>query len=218
MEEGCTLCQEEEETAFHLLMECPATQVIWQAAQFDYSSKEYHTNFLEWVTVEGKEWSKEQLGMLIITACLIWEEKNTRRFTENANNLSRIWIKATMIWEELMRDTLLGTDAEIAEGRNTWVKPAPPCFKLNCDAAMSAGKRGSIGGLIRDSEGIVVAAFAIPVNHVEDIYRLEAMAIQKGVEVARDIGVQYNFLIPNALRPPCTMLTLPFWRRPARAI
>ncbi|KAF7838731.1 putative ribonuclease H protein [Senna tora] len=94
-----------------------------------------------------------------------------------------------MAWEEVAR-CAIGTDVDSLEERQIWVKPVAPCFKLNCDAAVRGGIGGLIGGVVRDCEGVVLAAFTEPVLRIEDILRLEAMAIQKGVEVARDLGIQ----------------------------
>ncbi|KAF7826658.1 cysteine desulfurase mitochondrial-like [Senna tora] len=112
------------------------------------------------------------------------------QFFQDSNALSGVWLKSTTTWEEMARSGNLGTDVEKWEGRIKWVKPASPCFKLNCDAAVRAGFGGAIGGVIRNSEGVVVAAYAVPVKNTLDIHRLEALAIYKGVEVGRGLGIQ----------------------------
>ncbi|KAF7839223.1 cysteine desulfurase mitochondrial-like [Senna tora] len=122
---------------------------------------------------------------------LFGKERNSRRFKNEATNLSGVWLKSTATWEEMSRCGNLGTDVEKREGRIKWVKPASHCFKLNYDAAVRAGVGGAIGGVIRDSEGVVVAAYAVPVKNMLDIHRLEALAIYKGVEVARGLGIQH---------------------------
>ncbi|KAF7825250.1 retrotransposon protein, putative, unclassified [Senna tora] len=190
VKEECTWCNEEEETTFHLLVDCPVLQNIWQSTHFNYRSRQYHGSILEWVTVDRNNWTQEQLSMLTLLMCLLWEERNARRFKGEVHDMSRVWIKASMIWEEINRVSVLSTDAENMEVRKLWVKLVSPSYKLNCDAAVRAGFGGALGGIIRDSEGVVVAAFAIPVARVNDTFRLEALSIQKGLEVARDMGIQ----------------------------
>ncbi|XP_077210322.1 uncharacterized protein LOC143845798 [Tasmannia lanceolata] len=65
----------------------------------------------------------------------------------------------------------------------TWEKPKPDTVKLNTDAS-SYGDWGSIGGLLRDSEGSLISAYSINVPQLNDLTQLEFEAIRVGVEQA----------------------------------
>ncbi|KAF7829538.1 uncharacterized protein G2W53_011871 [Senna tora] len=38
---------------FHVLIDCPIIQRIWQRAHFDYNSRQYHGSLAKWIFVEG---------------------------------------------------------------------------------------------------------------------------------------------------------------------
>ncbi|KAF7821820.1 putative AC transposase [Senna tora] len=57
--EDCGMCNNESEDVFHTLVDCPELQVLWVMASFDYSSRVYRANILEWLVVEAVEWSEE---------------------------------------------------------------------------------------------------------------------------------------------------------------
>ncbi|KAF7810396.1 uncharacterized protein G2W53_037139 [Senna tora] len=86
----------------HALVECPGLQDMWQVAPFDVSSKVYHNSTFEWLTVKGAQWSDDQLSMLAILQCLVWDDRNAKKFTDTAIGqlilllvLQRVQLKTT---------------------------------------------------------------------------------------------------------------------------
>ncbi|XP_077222166.1 uncharacterized protein LOC143856010 [Tasmannia lanceolata] len=59
-------------------------------------------------------------------------------------------------------------------------------YKLNADASL-VRNGGGIGGLIRDSNGMVIKAFSVNIPK-EEIFELELEAIMNGVNLVTDMG------------------------------
>ena len=59
---------------------------------------------------------------------------------------------------------------------------------MNVDGAFDHG-RARIGAVVRDNVGDLIASMAEPVKHIKDPTHLEAMAVAKGLELARDLAI-----------------------------
>ncbi|KAL4289789.1 hypothetical protein GQ457_14G005030 [Hibiscus cannabinus] len=64
-----------------------------------------------------------------------------------------------------------------------------PAIKFNFDSAFNQQSSSAISGAIwRNSEGLILAACAIPHNNVPDAFVAEALACQQMVQSAKDVG------------------------------
>ncbi|KAF7826654.1 ribonuclease H [Senna tora] len=188
MAEGCTFCGMEEEGTYHVLVECPMLNVVWSGSRFDYGSRIWHNSISEWLAVEGNTWSQDQMGICVIALFLVWEARNAARFTDVNFRTDNFWCKVEGVWEEV-QDSKSWKEWNDVFGRHLrWEKPKEGMVKLNTDAGTLADGGGVIGGIVRDSDGICVAAFTERVAMVCNPTVLEAEAIRRGMEVALRLG------------------------------
>src|SRR4051812_12009772 len=69
-------------------------------------------------------------------------------------------------------------------GSDQWVKPPPRHHKLNVDAAFHVdSSTGSIGAIIRDYQGGLIAATGAFIPHVSSAVMAEGKGMQHGFEV-----------------------------------
>ena len=83
---------------------------------------------------------------------------------------------------------------------STWEAPPLGFFKVNVDgAALDDGRPSSIGVVIRDSRGFLIAASnkILPAPFPAKI--IEAMALQEGVLLASNMGISHVIVESNAL-------------------
>ncbi|KAH9781470.1 hypothetical protein KPL71_008488 [Citrus sinensis] len=81
-----------------------------------------------------------------------------------------------------------------------WQSPPLPWYKVNINAAVSSKEaRAGIGMLIRNSQGEVMAASNCREISTDNIEFLEALAIQKGIQLAKDIGLVLAITESNSL-------------------
>ncbi|XP_060199098.1 uncharacterized protein LOC132627652 [Lycium barbarum] len=70
----------------------------------------------------------------------------------------------------------------------TWKKPQIGWIKLNTDGSKNR-KRASLGGLLRDDEGVPICACISKVS-CDDIYLVELLAIWRGLKLALNFGIK----------------------------
>ncbi|KAK8501559.1 hypothetical protein V6N12_057890 [Hibiscus sabdariffa] len=70
-----------------------------------------------------------------------------------------------------------------------WLAPPSPAIKINFDSAFNQQGSYAISGAIgRNSEGLIMAASAVPHSNVPDAFVAEALACQQAVQLAKDVG------------------------------
>jgi hypothetical protein len=73
--------------------------------------------------------------------------------------------------------------------RVVWVKPRNNYVKVNTDAAfIESEESGATEAVIRDSQGVFLAAGASFIPHVPSSSMAEALAVCHGLKLARDLG------------------------------
>ena len=72
-----------------------------------------------------------------------------------------------------------------------WLPPLPQQFKANCDGALFQDiNRAGLGVVIRNHEGLVMAALAEQVPLPPSVEDVEAMAWRRVVKLAGELGLQ----------------------------
>ncbi|KAF7802284.1 uncharacterized protein G2W53_041395 [Senna tora] len=187
--EPCVLCGAEPENVFHMFFECQAVRQVWETTRFNFSSWQFHNSILEWMSVEWGGWEREKQCVFIMAVYYIWEARNKKKFANETINLNGMWAKVERQWDEVCV-ARNGIPLDVDTPSNLlWEKPRAPYLKLNTDAATKSTGEGALGGVIRDSEGLVHGVFMASAPSLNHSTLLEALAIKKGVEVAQQLGV-----------------------------
>ncbi|KAF7823970.1 hypothetical protein G2W53_022114 [Senna tora] len=209
IDEECRMCNSAPEDVFHALVDCPNLQLLWVMASFDYSSRVYHANILEWLVVEAAEWSEEKLAALAVALYHAWERRNKKKFANEVIRAEELWPRVERIMDEL-QTVMFNDDWNRAEPANfVWEKPEYPYTKLNVDATTCMDGGGSMGGLLRDETGDCVGVYVHSVSFPNDPALLEAISIRKGLEMVQQIGKTHVIvesdakLVIDMLKTPC---------------
>ena len=81
--------------------------------------------------------------------------------------------------------------APAAKPMITWRPPARDQYKVNVDGAIFKHRnQAGIGVVIRDKNGVVIAALSKLVNAPLEAVEIEAKAMESGVIFARDVGIR----------------------------
>ncbi|KAF7802697.1 uncharacterized protein G2W53_041808 [Senna tora] len=190
IEEKCSLCGIESEDVFHALVDCSRLKQVWDEAKYRFDSRVYHNTLIEWLAVEWLKWNNEQRCHLAIALYHIWDGRNCRKFSQESTNLEGLWSRVERSWDEnVVARSLMSNDVDMPYTLR-WEKPQHPFVKLNVDAAINNNGEGAIGGVLRNCNGWVIGAFMSSTPALNDVAVIEAMAVGKGVKVARDAGVK----------------------------
>ncbi|KAF7838775.1 uncharacterized protein G2W53_007257 [Senna tora] len=173
---------------YHALIDCPEIQIMWVMANYDYSSRMYHANVLEWMAVETKSWRDEQLCKVAMAMYFVWERRNAKKFSNEVIKAEKLWSKVERIMDEYQAANLIDLNNIVMLPNLEWEKPEYPYVKLNVDASTRREGGGCLGGLVRDATGCCLGAFMGHNRALEDVMLLEATALKKGLELALRIG------------------------------
>ncbi|KAF7823975.1 putative ribonuclease H protein [Senna tora] len=136
--EQCGMCNNEPEGVFHALVDCPDLQILWVMAKYDYSSRVYHANILEWLAVEEVEWSDEQLASLAVAIYLVWERRNKKKFASEVIHAEELSQRVERVMDELQTVTFTEDRSKSEPISFEWEKPEYPYTKLNIDAPVQS--------------------------------------------------------------------------------
>ncbi|XP_039009369.1 uncharacterized protein LOC120137754 [Hibiscus syriacus] len=175
---SCPLCGREVESVPHLFLHCEVVWGLW-------------SSFL-------KRWNVFLvIPKLIIDFIILWDDLMPK---------SLIWkfIPRAVMWFNdvpIPLDSLVG-DLKLADSMSRqrkactqptcWIPPPDGFLKLNVDGAMVLGwGKGGIGGLIRDSCGVLLQWFSESVGGGPPIMA-ELLAIKRGLCLMEDLGAVPN--------------------------
>ncbi|KAF7833947.1 ribonuclease H [Senna tora] len=209
IDELCIMCNNAHEDVFHALIDCPELQLMWVNANFDYSSRLYHANILEWLVVEAGGWKDEQMAFLAVAVYHAWERRNKKKFANEIIKVEELWPRVERMMEEIQVAAFTDARNVMELPKVKWEKPEYPFMKLNVDAAGSKSGGGAMGGLLRNSTGCCDGVFTSCVRFPSDPILLEAMSIKKGLELAKLKNCTHvlvecdSRLVVDMLHTPC---------------
>ncbi|KAF7807751.1 hypothetical protein G2W53_039912 [Senna tora] len=139
-------------------------------------------------------------GVELETACTFCglEEEELYHVLVECPTISDIWRgsrfnydsrRVAAVWDEI-KDSKAWQEWNASFGLNVgWEKPRRGWVKMNTDAGCLPEGGGVIGGLIRDGEGVYLAAFTEKRAGMSNPMVLEAEAVRRGMEVALQLGL-----------------------------
>ena len=81
-------------------------------------------------------------------------------------------------------------DKKQAVGTKRWTPPPPGVFKVNVDGAtLEDGRNSSVGAIIRDSCGAVIAACCKYLQGHYSVAEVEALAVEAGISLAHNMKI-----------------------------
>ncbi|KAK9199987.1 hypothetical protein WN944_015181 [Citrus x changshan-huyou] len=147
--------------------------------------------------------TKDEFEEWVVLCWSIWLARNHLIFCHTISEPHAIVARAANTVNSY-RDNVLqrGTNKSINPKTPSpgWQSPPLPWYKVNINAAVSSKEaRAGIGMLIRNSQGEVMAASNCREISTDNIEFLEALAIQKGIQLAKDIGLVLAITESNSL-------------------
>ena len=128
--------------------------------------------------------------MLFRSTWAIWTNRNEVR------NGKRKWTRRDIVqWtSQYIAKYLAANDSPRLTSLETpiphWTRPTGLRYKVNVDGAVfKSQKTAGVGVVVRDSNGLVVAALSRKINSPLGALEVEAKAVEAGISFARDIGI-----------------------------
>ncbi|KAK8654528.1 hypothetical protein V6N13_128491 [Hibiscus sabdariffa] len=184
----CPLCENAADTTSHFMFSCPSTMQILASVGLPPApaihNSEFRESFATWF-LQGD--SRCQL-LTAVTYWAIWYARNKLVHEGSACSLTR---SSTFIQAFICElDTLVALSKPSPVSHVVkWSPPAGNSIKINFDASFNSTARTSISGVIaRDSQGFILAAGTFPHTGIADAFTAEAVACERAVVFAQDLG------------------------------
>jgi len=190
----CNLCDQNCESIDHIFFQCEWSKVLWFASPLAITTKfmPASISFVEWIKNIIKQGDNETNQLIMANFNEIWFVRNKRCFEGINAPDPVVSLRYAMLvvqqynssCEILMQVQNQGCPIPTSNVRLT--VPPPVWYKLNTDAA-GQNEDGTWGpsAIVRDSEGVAVAATCWRTPILPNSDMAEAMAMKKGMEFAK---------------------------------
>lgn len=177
----CPLCKSQPETNHHLFLECPLFDQIRRKLP---NLQNYGKNFINIFYHFAKQ--PETCHMIATLFWLMWKARNNYIFKNIPINNNIIWVQKNIY----LTPQNLATK-KLNKINLQWKPPPHGWYILNIDGAVprNPGNAG-IGGIIRDHEGKLVAAFAKNIGYTTN-NKAEVWAFKFGLKLAADLELSH---------------------------
>ena len=143
--------------------------------------------------------ASQVLDLFFVLSWAIWSNRNKLVHNDSPLSPSQVWNLTICTLE----DFKMAASLDILPSRhsqNRWEAPPQGVFKINVDGATSDhGRNSSIRVIIRDCNGLVVAALSkyLPGRFAAD--QVEALAMEQGILLAQELQLSRVILESDAL-------------------
>ena len=144
--------------------------------------------------------SPGDLEILFATAWAIWFNRNQVVHEAKCSPHSLIWNLAKRTREDYKNAALYNYVQQLAPDVG-WAAPPPDVYKINVDGATAGcGGRSTVGVIIRDCRGMVLAASCKVLNGNYDAAITEAFAMDEGIRLAAVLELQHIVVESDSAR------------------
>ena len=197
---ACPNCGLEPEDINHALLHCVAASLVWcHWTDFPRPPQSLSWSFLDMALYLIHSSSSQVLELFFVLSWAIWSNRNKLVHNNSPLTPSQVWILAT----NTLEDFKMAASSDIIPSRHSqirWEAPPQGIFKINVDGATSEhGRNSSIGVIIRDCNGLVVAALSkyLPGRFAAD--QVGALAMEQGILLAQELHLSRIILESDAL-------------------
>ncbi|KAM6566267.1 hypothetical protein CsatA_025395 [Cannabis sativa] len=179
----CERCGNMEESVSHALFYCNSVRRVWKGTLFYpyIFSCPHEIDFHDIAHMVFVSLPKEEVELFLCIAWFIWFNRNKARKDQAQDKTHAILTLARNFLDDYNLPSS-GQSPRTPPSRlshpTPWTPPAQGCLKLNVDASTTKNRlKAGFGGVIRNSEGLVVAALASPYLGGGTVASLEAKSL-----------------------------------------
>ena len=134
-----------------------------------------------------KNGTNRDLEVFFGVAWSVWYNRNQDAFESKCQVSGQIWRFARRFLQDY-KGAWVTLNTNPAEKNTGWTPPPPGIFKINVDGATSEdGQNSSVGAVIRDSCGAIIAAYGKFLQGQFSVAEVEALAVESRILLAQDM-------------------------------
>ncbi|KAL8479509.1 hypothetical protein ACS0TY_026418 [Phlomoides rotata] len=185
----CARCGVELETAEHALRDCRWVCEVWESTEF--AGCLTMDPLQVWVWGLLGTLPLESMSLFTTFLWMLWWGRNELIFRKKVWNMAEITLKVEVHRAQFLQArSYRASAARMGAACPIW-KPTPTgVWKINVDASVRKGVGALIAGVLRDSSGVVHWCFANRCAGIFEVNVAEALAVEKGMELARLHGIK----------------------------
>jgi ribonuclease HI len=199
---SCPICGLETETTSHILWECISASDVWGVSKRFFQKKSCsNPDFRQLAEDMFFDGSEEMFEIFSVIARLIWVRRNEWIHEGTFTHPNVIALRGQQNLDDYHSIMQKGPadEAQSAE-ESPWKPPEAGWMKLNSDAALDErGRRIGVGGILRDEQGSVRAAWSLSKHGLLDPTAAEATALFHGVLRCKSLGISNLFIESDSL-------------------
>ena len=139
------------------------------------------------------------MEIFFVIAWSIWYNRNQVVYEQPYLTASQVWDYAQRLRCDY-KDAITANLLRQQPPSVGWVAPPPNMFKINVDGAIADDdRRSSVGVVIRECRGIMVAAKGVLFNASYDVETTEALAIEPGTLLAAEMKLPQVLIESDSL-------------------
>lgn len=197
---ACHVCGNGAESIDHALLHCDFSSLVWELwLENPLHTQGFKNSFLDSALFILSHSTLHDLEIFFATAWALWSNRNRIVHKDNGLSPLQVWHMARNVVEDFACSANWDFDF-VRPAASNWVLPPPGTFKVNVDGASSEHDgSSSVGVVIRDSNGLVVAALCLPLQSHFSAMLTEIFALEQGVLLAQELQLPRVIVESDAL-------------------
>uniref|UniRef100_A0A2N9G6M3 Reverse transcriptase domain-containing protein n=1 Tax=Fagus sylvatica TaxID=28930 RepID=A0A2N9G6M3_FAGSY len=188
---NCSFCHLEDEDVKHALWSCPGLSPVWAPHALAYKLvRRRHSSFLDIMSDLFVLGTTESISELVFMFWLLWNRRNQMLYRNEVGYLDSIPSLALHLsLEYLNAHDSPATSAPI-QLQIKWKPSSISAFNVNSDAALFNDQlKTGVGVIIRDGQGLPIAALCKRFLSLHSVDDAEALAVREALQFAMEIGI-----------------------------
>ena len=196
----CPLCGKVVESTSHALIFCnKISEVWWNWQNCPINLLAVNKSFVDLALEILDAGSPNDLETLFVTAWAVSYNRNQVVHESMCSPHFQIWNLAVRTQVDFKNAALFCMVQQQLGSDVGWAVPPPDVYKINVDGATAGnGCRSTVGVVIRDCRGLVVATACRVLNGDYGVAVIEALAVEEGIRLATEMELQRIIVESNA--------------------
>ena len=188
---SCPFCHQENEDVKHALWSCPAHSPVWAShATAHKLFRRRHPSFLDILFNLFVLGTTKSIAELAFMFWLLWNRRNQMMYRNEFVSLDSIPSLALHLSSKYLNAQALPAISTPTQPRIQWKPSSSSIYKVNYDAALfPEQQRTGVGVIIRDGQGLPIAALCKRFLSLHSVDDAEARALHEALQFAVEIGI-----------------------------
>ena len=198
----CSLCEEHPEDTIHCLWLCDGVKSIWLLDPiFSSLRSKVFRSFGDLIAAVLADTSPNFAALFSMVAWCIWVRRNKLREKQPVWDVGETVRRARELLQEFRDVQVRPSRTSVQRMRQKWMPPGLGVYKLNFDGGIFEGSaRAGSGVVVRDAEGMIIAALSQNIQLPSSVDLVEALAARRAILFAQELCLAHVVVEGDSLK------------------